>query len=77
MALAQQFEGQAGIDPMLYRQAAKAASAGEPLIVECTVPEEVHQMAALFGTLGIRPPTVEELSVPSGATRINGTDLGG
>ena len=45
-----------------YEQAAAAARSGEPLVVVCDKPAEVQQMAALYGSLGIRRPAVEALS---------------
>lgn len=71
IALAHEFEGQPGIDSTLYRAAAEAARTGEPLIVECTMEAEVHQMAALFVHLGVTAPNVEELSGSGGGARPN------
>lgn len=45
-----------------FEQAAQAARAGEPLVVICEDPAEVHQMAALYSMCGIKHPAVEALS---------------
>ncbi len=60
--LAIEFEGQPGIDTRLYRYASEAARTGEPLIVQCEMAAEAHQMAQMFSNLGVTPPTVEALS---------------
>jgi hypothetical protein len=61
-ALADQFGGRPGINERLYTGAAHAAKIGEPLLVEADSLDEVRQMAALFGHVGVRPPTIEEVS---------------
>lgn len=49
-------------DTQTFEHAAIAARTGEPLIVQCSHPDEVHQMAAMYATLGCNRPTVEALS---------------
>lgn len=49
-------------DPGLFYKAADSAKDGEPLVVQCSEVSEVHEMAALFATLGVGRPAVEDLN---------------
>lgn len=49
-------------DPGLFYKAAESAEDGEPLVVLCSSAAEVHEMASLFATLGVKRPAIEELS---------------
>ncbi len=42
--------------------AADAAETGEPLIIQCSTPQEAEQQAAHFVLLGVTRPAVEELT---------------
>lgn len=42
--------------------AADAAETGEPLILQCSSPQEAKQMAAKFVRLGCSLPAIEELT---------------
>ncbi len=45
----------------LFRRAADSARSGEPLLVDCTSPEEAIAMADGFTQYGVRRPAVEAL----------------
>ena len=49
-------------DVGLYFKAAESAEIGEPLVVKCSSRDEVERMAALFATLGIKRPAIEDLN---------------
>lgn len=49
-------------DVTLFEKAADSAKKGEPLIVGCNSVDEVKRMAEGFVLLGVKRPTLEELS---------------
>jgi len=50
------------VDISLFDKAADSAAEGEPLIVMCSDPDEVREMAAVFVRLGVKEPDVEDLN---------------
>lgn len=57
-ATANRLEG----DLSLYDKAIESTEIGEPLVVHCSDPAEVEEMADLFVRLGCKRPAVEQLS---------------